>query len=189
MGVALVRASQAGNVMDMCRLINQGADVNYIRKIMHEGKERGMTPLTRAAVMGHVDAVRVLISRNADVNKPEPCGGLTALHGAAQGGHVPVMQLLISKGARIDVRNKLGQTPLYQAALYGHEEGAIYLLDHGADINAAGNEGVTPLMIAAQEKLLPLVDLLLIRGADPNLATNHLDGLAEGQTALHKASF
>jgi hypothetical protein len=44
-GVALIGASQDGNILDMCRLINQGADVDYIRKIMHEGKERGMTPL------------------------------------------------------------------------------------------------------------------------------------------------
>jgi hypothetical protein len=29
-------------------------------------------------------------------------------------------------------------------------------------------------MIAAQQRHLPLVDLFLIQGADPNLATNHL---------------
>jgi ankyrin repeat protein len=190
MGVALVKASQAGNILDMCRLINQGADVNYIRKIMHEGVEMSKTPLTQAAVMGHADAVRVLISRNADVNKQEPCDGLTVLHGAAEGGHVPVMQLLISKGARIDVRSKRAcQTPLHQTACYGHKDAAIYLLDHGADINAAGIDGATPLMVAAQEKHLHLVDLLLVRGAEPNLVSNQLTGPAAGQTALHMASF
>ena len=105
MGKALLLASDAGNVLDMCRLINQGADVDHVMKWMVEGVENSGTPLIQAAGFSHADAVRVLISRNADVNKPEPCHGLTALHGAAQGGHVPVMQLLISKGARIDARD------------------------------------------------------------------------------------
>jgi ankyrin repeat protein len=113
---ALVDASQDGNILDMCRLINQGADVDYVLKFMHEGVEKSETLLTQAAFMGHADAVRVLISRNADVNKS--CDGFTVLHTSAEGGHAPVMQLLISKGASwIDVRSKLGQTP--QAAFFG----------------------------------------------------------------------
>jgi ankyrin repeat protein len=44
-------------------------------------------------------------------------------------------------------------------------------------------------MLAAQEKHLPLVDLLLIRGADPNLGRNRLAGPTEGWTALHRTSY
>jgi ankyrin repeat protein len=117
-GKALVEASQAGNILDMCRLINQGADVDYVLKWMDEGGERSITPLTWAAGLGHADAVRVLISRNADVKKPEQYREHTALH-ASQRGFITIMQLLISKGARIDARNKLGQTPLHQAAFCG----------------------------------------------------------------------
>jgi ankyrin repeat protein len=133
MGKALLLASVAGNILDVCRLINRGADVDYV--VMVEGVDRTGTPLTEAADMGHADAVRVLISRNADVNKPEPFDGCTALHKSAQEGHVPVMQLLISKGARTDVREKLGKTPLHQAAFYGQQEAAICLLDHGSDVS------------------------------------------------------
>jgi ankyrin repeat protein len=98
MGKALIGASEDGNVVVMCRFINQSADVDYVLKFMREGAEDSVTPLTQAALAGHADAVRVLISRNADVNKQEPCHGCTALHTSAQGGHAPVMQLLISKG-------------------------------------------------------------------------------------------
>jgi hypothetical protein len=57
MGMALAQASYTGNVLDMCRLINQGADVDYVFKFMHEGAEDSVTPLTRAAFEGHADAV------------------------------------------------------------------------------------------------------------------------------------
>jgi hypothetical protein len=97
----------------MSRLIDQGADVDHVLKVMmYWGVEKSFTPLTVAAVKGLADAVRVLISRNADVNKQDSCDGFTALHLSAEGGHVPVIQLLISKGARTDVRDTLGQTPL-----------------------------------------------------------------------------
>jgi ankyrin repeat protein len=42
--------------------------------------------------------------------------------------------------------------------------------------------------LTAQEKHFPLVDLFLIRGADPNRATNGR-AFNEGSTALHMASF
>jgi hypothetical protein len=37
LGMALVNASEAGDVLHMCRLINQGADVDYVLKWMVDG--------------------------------------------------------------------------------------------------------------------------------------------------------
>ena len=91
LGVALVIASQGNQIIEICSLLTQGADVNYVHRFMHEGEENSTTPLIQAALNGHADAVRVLISRGVEVNKHEPCNGLTALHVAAQGGHVPAM--------------------------------------------------------------------------------------------------
>ena len=102
LGEALVYASRDNMIVDICRLLTQGADVNYVHRWMHEGEEaRSTTPLNQATGMGHVDAIRVLISRGAEVNKPEPCNGCTALRVAAQEGHVPVIELLMSKGGRV----------------------------------------------------------------------------------------
>ena len=89
LGEALVCAIEHNMIIDICRLLSQGADVNYVQRWMDEGKEMSTTPLIEAAFNGHADAVRVLISRNADVNKPEPFDGCTALHKSAQEGHVP----------------------------------------------------------------------------------------------------
>ena len=38
-----------GNVNEDRRLINRGADVNYVVRWMHEGVEKSMTPLNQAA--------------------------------------------------------------------------------------------------------------------------------------------
>ena len=147
LGRALLVASGDNKIIDICRLLTQGADVNYVHRFMHEGRELSTTPLIEAASKGHADAVRVLISRGAEVNKHEPCNGFTALHVAAQDGHVPVIELLASNGARIDVRDELGFTPLSVAALYGQKEAAICLLDHGAGVTAKDNKGFSPSLV------------------------------------------
>ena len=100
-------------IIDICRLLTQGADVNYVDRWMHQGEEKSTTLLIEAALDGHADAVRVLISRGTNT---KPCNGSTAIHVAAQEDHVPVIELLISKGAMIDARGKLGQTPLHQVS-------------------------------------------------------------------------
>jgi len=47
---------------------------------------------------------------SADVNAANAAGD-TALHGAASMRSVPLVQFLIDRGARVDVKNKRGQTP------------------------------------------------------------------------------
>ena len=70
------------------------------------------SPLMMAALKGHLELVRQLIGRDADVNKP----GWTALHYAATNGHVAVMQLLLDHHAYIDAESPNGTTPLMMAA-------------------------------------------------------------------------
>ena len=72
MKMALIAASQDNQIIDICRLLTQGADVNYVLRWMNEGEEISTTPLSSAALSGHADAVRVLISRGAEVNKVNP---------------------------------------------------------------------------------------------------------------------
>ena len=99
--------------------------------------------------------VKFLITRKANVNLAEPCGGFTALHFAYITGIMSIIELLMSKGAKHDVRTKLGGTPLHhQAAGQGHKEAVAYLLDHGADINAVDDIGCSALMCAAEHNHL-----------------------------------
>ena len=83
---------------------------------MHGGEEIIITHLNLAAAEGHADAVRVLMSRGAEVNEVNPYNGNTAPHAASEEGHVHVIELLMSKGASVDVRDNIGLTPLHKAS-------------------------------------------------------------------------
>jgi ankyrin repeat protein len=69
-----------------------GADVN----VRHRGD--GDTPLIRAARMGHMALVRVLLAARASV-RTETTSGATALSEAIRGGHDEVVTLLRPAGA------------------------------------------------------------------------------------------
>lgn len=170
LGMELVCASQ-GEIVEICRLLNAGADVNYVHVYRQGGQEFSTTPLLQAVAFGFADAARVLISRGAEVNWTKPENDFTPLHVAAEKGHIHVIELLMSKGARHDARNMRGQTPLHNAAAKGWKEASICLLDHGADVNAIDDQGFTPLLFTIQEGHFQLFDLLIQRGADVNCMT------------------
>jgi ankyrin repeat protein len=93
---ALIVSAGRGDVEEMRRLIDHGANVNAVAL-------DDWTPLTRAASGGRIDAVRLLISSGADVNKPN--GDLSPLFFAADQGHVAVVRLLLDNGGKLNLPN------------------------------------------------------------------------------------
>ena len=82
-----------------------------------------------------------------------------------------------AKGAKVDARNKDGDTALIRFAAYqGEVDRLRQLLDWGADINARNNKGVTALTNAISGGRVENVDLLLERGADVNAADDRGEG-------------
>jgi ankyrin repeat protein len=145
LGEALVCASGRNMIIDICRLLSQGADVNYVQRYTDEGEEWSTTPLIAAALNSHVDAVRVLISRGAEVNKQEPCNGCTALHAAGIKGHKEAAIYLLDHGADVNAKEDQGVTPLTFAAQEGHLPLVDLLVLRGADLNLTNFQGATPL--------------------------------------------
>ena len=97
-----------------------------------------------AALKGHLDLVKKLIDRGADVNKP----GWTPLHYAATSGHLAIMELLLEHHAFIDAESPNGTTPLMMAAHYGTPAAVKLLLEAGADPTMKNQLGLTAIDFA-----------------------------------------
>ena len=79
----------------------------------------GTRPLILAAGHGHMDLVKALLKRGADVNA-EDITGWTPLHAAAYNGHVEIAQLLLDWGAVPSTSNWYTPTPLTVAERQHH---------------------------------------------------------------------
>ena len=95
-----------------------------------------------------------------------------ALVWACKSNRVGVLDRLLRAGARLDADPYRG-TPLIWAAACNRAEAAEWLLDHGAKVSQKATfgglthgQGVTALHLAAQCGHMPMVKLLVKRGAD-----------------------
>jgi ankyrin repeat protein len=109
-----------------------------------------------------------------------------ALVWAAKSDRTAAMAALLKRGARVDADPYRG-TPLLWAAYRGRVDAAGWLLDHGADANQRATfggpghgDGVTALHLAAQNGELPVIDLLLARGADRTIRDRLYDATPFG---------
>lgn len=124
------------------------------------------SPLMLAAFKGHLDLVRKLVARDADVNKT----GWTPLHYAATGGHVAIIQLLLDEYAYIDAESPNKTTPLMMAAKYGSPEAVKLLLEAGADPTLRNELGLSAVDFAqeAQRKDVAETIAAAIRARKPS---------------------
>ena len=127
------------------------------------------SPLMLAAIKGDIEAVKALIARDADVNKP----GWTALHYAASGTtpeHTAIVALLLEHHAYIDAASPNGSTPLMMAAQYGTREALQLLLDEGADPALKNQLGLTASDFALRVDRRDAADAMAaaIRRRQPN---------------------
>ena len=109
-----------------------------------------------------------------------------ALVWACKSNRVSVFERLARAGARLDADPYRG-TPLIWAAACNRTGAATWLLDHGANVNRKGTfgglthgQGITALHIAAQNGHLPMVKLLVERGADRSIKDDLYQATAEG---------
>lgn len=99
----LILASNQGDIKKVNQLLDQGADVNE--------DDIGFTSLIHAAREGHIDIVKLLLKRGANVNARSDDWNITALHFAVDRGHIDVVRCLLAKGADV---NSVATVPSYR---------------------------------------------------------------------------
>ncbi len=94
-------------------------------------------PLHRAARLGDINQLRILLDQSYDINTRDG-NGYTALYSAAGAGQTETVKMLLQRGARTEIPdNFVGYTPLVQAAFSGHKETVKALIDGGANTDQA----------------------------------------------------
>lgn len=194
-------ASKRGFLQVVRVLLEKGhrADINHISR-------DGWSPLSLAALFGHVDIVKLLLHFGANLsgcnhkkqdvlqNSADPnqtdftrvlssTGQKLPLHFAAKRGHFAIVKLLLEEdGSEVNASDPVGWTAIHFSSDAGHLNVTQLLLDCGADISMVDVEGCTPLHLAACEGHEEVVCLLLSHEADISMPNTR------GCTPLHVAS-
>lgn len=154
-------------------LVEKGANVNAARQ------EYGDTPLMIAVALQRMAAVKLLLSRGADI-RAKDADNKSVLHWLlcntfSKGENTKLLALLLNNGADYDgqarslVGFKDGSTPLMCAVRRGFHKSVNTLLALRPDVNRKDKDGHTALYYAVQEKHAAMVAVLLAHGADPAL--------------------
>jgi outer membrane protein assembly factor BamB len=142
-------AARKGDAPAVQKLLDQGVDVNAPTPY-------GATALSFAADKGHVEVVKLLLSRKADVNAKDTFYGATPLTWALSRGHAEVVGLLLEAGATG------GESILISAARQGQVEMVQVVLEKGKP----KPETLAAALKAAQKSAV--IDLLTKAGAKPS---------------------
>lgn len=98
----LFLAVHDGDQQKVNQLLTQGVSPNI--------KYNNYSPLENAISQGHVEIVKQLLEKGADVTMPTRCGD-SAMSEAVFYGHRKIVELLIGHGAATNVKNKYGYIP------------------------------------------------------------------------------
>jgi ankyrin repeat protein len=153
--------------------INRGGLPDRGRRDAAKG---GMTPLLYAAREGADAAMAVLIARGANLELPE-ANGMTPLLMALLNNQLDAARLLIAAGAKVNVADFYGRTPLWAAVEY-----------RNLDMNNRIEDSPTTNNVDRAGSL-PVIRLLLERGADVNARTREVPPSRKWLYALNDVSW
>ncbi|RHZ58347.1 hypothetical protein CDV55_102791 [Aspergillus turcosus] len=117
------------------------------------------TPLRWAVLGGSFDAVRLLLSHGAKVQRDS--SGKDPLNLAVIFGFELIAALLVEAGAPVDELDRHGRTILARAASRGMPAFVRVLLDEGVRVNSPDRRGRTPFLTAACRGHYEIARLLL----------------------------
>jgi hypothetical protein len=143
-------------------LLDRGSDID---ELSPRGNRYGFA-LAAAARMKHINIVKVLLDRGADIHLRGGAYGY-ALQASTYSGNESIVQLLLDRGAEVNLVGGEFGSALAIAVLLGRKDTIRLLLDAGANINlktgiSYGNALYTA--VAAHE--IHCMELLISKGAE-----------------------
>ncbi len=127
--------------------------------ILNRKNPSGETAIMLAALQGHTEVVKFLISREAEVNQP----GWTPLIYAATSGRNEIIKILIENHAYIDATSPSGVTALMMAVRGGHRSTVKLLIDEDADVTVRNDVGDSALTWAERGPDPEMVKMLRVK--------------------------
>lgn len=173
----LYLACSLGNATIAERLLVAGADANAL-------DQSGETLLSLATRSGAPDVVSVLLNHGAKVNATMQAWGSTALMVAIRENESAIIKILLDHGADVNARTTVGQKPARRPAGAGGGSHGVGIIRSGIPENgsqAPTQGGFTPLLYAARDGRIDMVQSLVEKKADLELAE------ANGITPLQMA--
>ena len=165
----IVRAAQAGSVIEVEKLLDQRADISA-RHV-----QSGRSALSVASNCGNEEVVRLLLRYGATVNERD-ASSFSPLHLASMRGHVDVVESLMQEHADVDLKGPNDRTPLRVAAEKGQIEVAEVLLREQGKVNARDQSQMTPLHVAAKHGDSSMTALLVNHRAHIEAKDSHFMG-------------
>ena len=140
----------------------------------------GYTPLMHAITQGHLEVIRIFVTRQIDLGPTAVSSDLIPLSLACQHGRLEVARLLLQRGAKV-LPNSEGLYPQHFAAKAGHESICQLLVEEGgADGGGKDRQDKynlwTPLHHAAvggDSNHLACIKVLVDAGCDVNAADEY----------------
>jgi hypothetical protein len=172
-------ASAGGSVGEVEEFLNSGIGTDSFNS--HYG-----TPLMAAIANGHLNVVKLLAERGANIRE-SLAFGMTPLMMASRMGYANIVSYLLQSGSEVDATGHTGETALWHAAHFGCLECIQELISSGANVNHRLFGGDTPLMCAASEGRLSAVKLLFENGADHFVASSYVNSNGQRIHWAHSA--
>jgi len=171
-------------------------DAIALREVLHKPglelnrrDDQGNTALTRAARMGWVEGVQMLLGCGADPNLSDDLGGKPLSYAILACGPsaIQLVDLLMQHGADVNGRGNGGRTALINVGTYRRVDLVRRLIAAGADVNIAADNGWTALHWAAMSDEDDATAVLLAAGANPNAVDDEVHTPLDVAREYHSA--
>jgi ankyrin repeat protein len=153
--------------------------LKYNIDINNKGED-GTTALHAACMIPHIDVIKELIERGANINETDIYDN-TPLHFLSSHNEkdMELFRYFINNTDNIDVKTYLGRTAFHNACIHRNMEAVQELLNYGADINAKTNEDETALFLCCKFDCEDIVRELFDKGCDININIDDIEFLPE----------